>query len=345
MRKVRSPFVDAGELSRREFLRTSALFGASAGSMALLSACGVSPTQVGAQSGELETTMVKLANYPGVCLAPLFMAEDLLRAEGFTDVQYVGSEFDFAMQFAGPSLLNTNPAIKIVGAVDTGCWELFGSDKVKDISDLKGKTIGVGPLGQVEQVYMSLVLAYVGLDPDKDVTWLNRDLGNIPSREEQQKLFTDGKIDAMWAWPPQNQELRAKKIGHTIVDSMIDKPWSQYFCSMITAFGGFADKYPVATKRVVRAVLKAADICDREKERTARAMMDFGVTDNYDYALEAVQMIPFNHWREYDPVDTLRFYALRLHDVGMLKGNPEEVISQVADWHYFNEVKAELKEA
>ena len=33
---------------------------------------------------------------------------------------------------------------------------------------------------------------------------------------------------------------------------------------------------------------------------------------------------PTSQWREYDPEDTLRFYALRLHEVGMIKSTPQK---------------------
>ena len=42
-----------------------------------------------------ETTRVRLFKFPGICLAPTYIAEDLLRAEGFTDVQYLESPKGF----------------------------------------------------------------------------------------------------------------------------------------------------------------------------------------------------------------------------------------------------------
>ncbi len=34
--------------------------------------------------------------------------------------------------------------------------------------------------------------------------------------------------------------------------------------------------------------------------------------------------IPYDKWREYDPEDAMRFYALRLHEVGMIKSSPQK---------------------
>ena len=44
--------------------------------------------------------------------------------------------------------------------------------------------------------------------------------------------------------------------------------------------------------------------------------------------------IPYGQWREYDPEDTVRFYALRLHEVGMIKSSPQKIIAQGTDWRF-----------
>jgi NitT/TauT family transport system substrate-binding protein len=98
-------------------------------------------------------------------------------------------------------------------------------------------------------------------------------------------------------------------------------------------------KNPAATKRVLRALLKATDVCAREPVRAAKLLMDKGYTGNYDYVLEAIKDIPYGQWREYDPEDTLRFYSLRLQEVGMIKSSPQKIIAQGSDWHFLRELK------
>jgi NitT/TauT family transport system substrate-binding protein len=137
--------------------------------------------------------------------------------------------------------------------------------------------------------------------------------------------------------------LRARHIGHVIVNTAVDRPWSDYFCCMLNGNREYVRKYPVATKRVVRAILKAADICATEPARTARRLVDRGVTPRYDYALQTVRELPYDKWREYDPEDTVRFYALRLHEVGLIKSSPNKIIADGTDWRFLDEVKRELK--
>ena len=157
------------------------------------------------------------------------------------------------------------------------------------------------------------------------------------------QLFADGKIDAWLGFPPEPQQLRARKIGHVIVNSSVDRPWSQYYCCMLAGNRDFIRKNPVATKRVLRAVLKATDFCVNDRTAAARRMVDRGFTTEYDYALQTLSEVPYNKWRDYEPEDTIRFFSLRLREVGMIKSNPSKIIAEATDWRFLNEVKRELK--
>jgi len=155
--------------------------------------------------------------------------------------------------------------------------------------------------------------------------------------------FVEGKVDAFLGFPPQPQKVRAQKVGHVIVNTAQDRPWSQHFCCMVVGHREFVRKNPIATKRAIRAILKAADVCALEPERAARYIVNKGYEANYDIALEVVKEVSYNAWRTFDPEDTLRFHALRLHEAGMIKSNPQKLIAQGTDWRFLNELKKELK--
>jgi NitT/TauT family transport system substrate-binding protein len=72
-------------------------------------------------------------------------------------------------------------------------------------------------------------------------------------------------------------------------------------------------------------------------------MVERGVAGNYDYVLQSVKEIGYRKWREYRAEDTMRFWSLRLREVGILKGNPQKLLAQGTDWRFFNELKKELK--
>jgi NitT/TauT family transport system substrate-binding protein len=298
-----------------------------------------------------ETTTVRLAKIPSICIAPQYVAEELLRAEGFTDVRYVTmpaatqhvgiarGEVDFSLHFAAPCIIpiDAGEPITVLAGLHVGCYELFAHEPVRTISDLKGKRVGLQGIGSSEHVFLASMAAYVGLDPARDIEWVTN-----PSDKPLQ-LFAAGKVDAFLGFPPAPQELRASNIGHVVVDSSVDRPWSQYFCCMMAGNTNYIRDYPVATKRVLRAVLKAADFCAAEPERVARRLVDGGFTPRYDYALQALHKLPYDRWRDYDPEDTVRFYALRLHEAGMIRSNPQRIIAEGTDWRFLNELKRELK--
>jgi NitT/TauT family transport system substrate-binding protein len=168
--------------------------------------------------------------------------------------------------------------------------------------------------------------AYVGLDPGRDFHWVT------DPKSKPKDLFIDGKIDAFLGFPPEPQELRDRRIGHVIVNSAVDGPWSQYLCCMVGGNPDYVRNHPVATKRVVRAILKATDLCATEPARAARLLVDGGFTPRYDYALQTLKDNPYDRWREYDAEDTIRFYALRMHEAGMIKSIPQKIIADGTDW-------------
>jgi NitT/TauT family transport system substrate-binding protein len=319
---------------------------------ALASASLVGAANSSAQDGRLETTTVRIAKIAGICIAPQYVADDLLRMEGFTDIRYVATDagvpaalsltrgdVDFTANFASPLIIpiDAGEPITILGGEHIGCFELFANERIRSVADLKGKAVGVQGLGSSQHVYLSLIAAHVGLDPVKDISWITS------ASPKPMELFADGKIDAFLGFPPEPQELRARNIGHVIVNSAIDRPWSQYFCCMLAARQEYVRKYPAATKRVLRAIVKAAELCGTQPERVARRIVDGGFTPRYDHALQTLKEIPYAKWRDYDPEDTIRFYALRLREAGMIKSNPNKIIAEATNWRFVNELKRELK--
>ena len=151
-----------------------------------------------------------------------------------------------------------NPIVLLAG-VHVGCFELVATDQVHAIRDLKGRSVAVSGLGGPDHTFVASMLAHVGVDPRRDVTWVTH-----PATVSM-KLLAEGKIDAFLGFPPIPQELRAKKVGRVVVNSATDRPWSQYFCCIATGNREFVRKHPVATKRALRAILKSADICALEQ--------------------------------------------------------------------------------
>src|SRR2546426_8273578 len=162
--------------SRRRFLGGLTL----AGTTGLL---GLPARRVAAEPPP-ETTRIRLVQIPGICQAPQYVAEELLRSEGFTEVHYLkkagGADIEAALasgeadlngHFAAPLLLRLEAGdpIVILAGLHIGCFELFGTPEVRTIRDLKGKTVAVPALDSARYMFFASMVAYVGLDPRKDV--------------------------------------------------------------------------------------------------------------------------------------------------------------------------------
>ena len=140
----------------------------------------VRPLPALAEEGAPEITSVRIQRSPSICNAPRYVAEQLLRAEGFTDIRYVSTsfafdtvyqsfvhgEFDFITDFA-PVLvyaIDQGMAVTALAGVHAGCFELFANDDIHSIADLRGKAIGVGALRSPQHMFLAPIAAHVGID-------------------------------------------------------------------------------------------------------------------------------------------------------------------------------------
>src|SRR5207248_2852439 len=123
--------------------------------------------------------------------------------------------------------IDAGDPITLLTGVHVGCFELFGNEQLGGIADLKGKSVGVQGLGSLGNTLVVLMAAQVGLDPAKDIQWI------VDPSAKPIDLFVQGKIDAFLAFPPEPQDLRFRQIGRVILNSVTDKPWSDYFCCIL----------------------------------------------------------------------------------------------------------------
>jgi hypothetical protein len=173
-------------------------------------------------------------------------------------------------------------------------------------------------------------------------------IGQAPGFIAEDLLRAEGFIDIRYLYPSESmsvkkEELRARKIGHVILNTTTDQPWSQYFCCLMCGNSEFVDNRPIATKRVLRAIPRANEICATEPEKAARRLVDGGFAKRYDYALQKLTELHYASWRKFDAEDTMRFFALHLHEVGMITSTANKLIAEGTDWRFLNGIKRELK--
>lgn len=325
------------------------------GGLALAGAAGLLGARPGAAAeAPPETRTIRLVRGRSIgCDAPMGVVEELLKAEGFTEIRWVRSDSiagsrhavasgaaDLNAQNVGSymTLIDAHEPVVLLAGTHVGCYELFASTRIRTMRDLKGKSVAVTELRSGRHLFLAAALRYIGLDAAKDVTLVTTPAG------EAMRDFEDGKVDAFMAFPPEPQELRARRVGHVILNTTTDRPWSEYFCCMLAGHRDFIGKHPVATKRAMRAILKAVDVCALEPARVAQRLVDRGDNTWKDgHLLQMLKELPWDRWRTADPESTIRFHALRLHEAGLIKSSPQQIIRRGTDWRFLNEVKKEMK--
>ena len=152
--------------TRRRFLTTMSL------------ACGAALLRtpyVLAAEGVPETTTVRIVKLPSICVAPQYVADELLGAEGFTEIGYVDAagsessamvgrgEADFTLEFAAQTIqtIESGAAVTILAGVHVGCYELFAKDEIRSVNDLKGRTVGVQTGGPAPSTYLTAIAEHL----------------------------------------------------------------------------------------------------------------------------------------------------------------------------------------
>jgi|SRR5271166_1756403 len=123
-------------------------------SLSLAAAAGLFGASRGfADEGAPDTTTVRILKNPGICIAPQYVAEELLRGEGFADIRYVDQgptldlsekighgDADFSLDFAARTIqtIDNGGAIMVLGGVHVGCYELFAKYEIRSVGDLTG---------------------------------------------------------------------------------------------------------------------------------------------------------------------------------------------------------------
>ena len=346
-------------LSRRQVLRGATAFGLAAATGTLLPGCSPDGRDRRLNTlksdGPPETSTIRLYSLPDVqCIAAQYMAEPFLREEGFTDVQYPShspkavletlqkGEFDFAVAYAATviPMIEAGAPLVLLGGVHVGCWQVFANQDITSLRDFRGKTVSLVSARFNDGVFLAMTLNEVGLDLHKDVNIVNH------SPADYARILSSGEVDALVAFPPVSLELRLKGIGKIVISSVTDPPWSNYYCCTAVTTRDWMEKHPAATRRALRAVLKGADVVTNDPDGTARLMVERGYSNNFNYTCDILKEIPYNRiWQDFDPVDSVRFYALRMKQAGLIESTPEEILKKGTDFRYLNELKLELKEA
>ena len=254
----------------------------------------------------------------------------MLDAGGIDIVAPVAPDLAIAIDRGAP--------ITILGGLHVGCIDIFAQDRIASLHELRGARLLSTHEGGSSHIFLSTVISYVGMDPATDVEWVYE-----PDYAKWAGLFADDMVDVVNAFTAMNYDMRELGVGHVILNTTVDDPWRHFYCCMIATHRDFVLGNPVATKRALRAIARAQDFCSRDPDAAAVRAVELGATDRSDYARRVMADIPYGAWREFDPAASLRFYALRLREAGLVTLTPSEILERGTDFSFLEELRREMK--
>jgi len=349
-------------IGRRELLRRSAALGVLLASVDALAACASPAATIASASPTprlsptptplppAETTTFRVAGAP--CDAPIMAAERYLRDEGFTEITItdggsaaalVAGKLDVTILFP-PSLANalqSGQKVVALGGLHPGCSEIWAQQNIPALTDLRGKTIVVRAktLADLGYSYTALVLKQAGVDP-KDVNFV------VQADADPVKLYLAGKNDAVFVATTSAAALKANPAnkGHVVHSQVMDAPWSTLDCCILATSEDWYRANPIAAKRALRAMYRAADALPADRADAAKLATDkglFGGTANYANVREAANMVPLD-WRTSDPEKAVRFFAPLLTGTGLMTLGADDMV-RALDLRILGELKSELR--
>lgn len=341
-------------IARREFLGLGLGAVAAATVGEVLASCGSAVTGM-ARSTPLpppETKTIRL-NF-SVCDAPLMVAEPYLREEGFTDIQLsdinpqltalANGKSDVAVPFVATlaAAVDAGKPYIGIGQLHPGCVELWAPQSVASLTELRGRTVVVNSKTPnfIANIFIFLALKNAGVDPS-EVNFV------VDPSADLTKLYLEGKSDLLFQWGMGAVAFHSNpaNTGHVVLDQAMDPAWSHEDCCVIATTSDWFTANPVAARRVLRAIYRAADSLPGDRLNAARMATDnglFGGGKNLALVRGAANMVPYG-WREYDLARSMRFHARLMDSVGLLNLTPDQAVARAVDARIAKNLATELK--
>jgi NitT/TauT family transport system substrate-binding protein len=180
---------------------------------------------------------------------------------------------------------------------------------IKSIEDLKGKKIGGFP-GPTATTFGKMVLTKFGLDPEKDVQWIELPASNHLSALESKT------VDALFSYEPTStqavMEKNAVKLLPGAVESYVIEPWQ---AGVWVVKDDFLKNHPAVAKNFILAIYDAVDFIRQNPDSAKSSLLKYTAI-KLDVARQTPN-IPFTKLSEVD-VTTLQKYANLHTEKGLL---------------------------
>lgn len=222
-----------------------------------------------------ELTKIVVSEFRNVSWSAAYVAE----ANGYYEEE--GLEVEWALYDDGPiafqgmhggdsqfCLLSQEPVLKaqqeglestfIYTVLDTRLYGFVSNSEIEKVEDLKGKTIFAGMQGSAPYSFVSSILREAGLDPEKDVTFVNMDYG------ASMAALQAGQIQASYINTDNRVEISQMDVN-VLVDTANPEDAEKYLASevfpgeIICATTKYVNENPETVQAFVNAVSKATE--------------------------------------------------------------------------------------
>ncbi len=256
-----------------------------------------------------EDYTLKIAYNNSLCEAPIQMGVEkgFFEAEGLkfemvkVDAAHMPEAIGSGQIDAGFGLLgkylqpiDNGLDIKITAGIHTGCIKVLvpQNSPIKTVSDLKGKKIGTTGLGAAAPTIItrrSLYHAGLNAAPDNcDAEFV------VYSGSDLAQALANGAVDAIANGDPQASLSEKEYNLRPIIDTATDDEYKNEYCCISFVTGDIAKNHPEIADKFTRAIMKASQWVEENKEETAKiqiekewvagdASFNASVLSNYSY--------------------------------------------------------------
>lgn len=280
-------------LNRREFLKSSimgaAMLTGAAEIFSLLSGCieqkaDIASGSESANNAAVEKPDLTVGFLPITCATPIIAAAPLgfyqkyglnvtlKKFGGFAEIRdaFIAGEIDAAhllspMTIAlfmglGSAKINTRLAAteNINGQSIT--MSLKHKDRLKEIKDLKGMTIGIPFEYSIHNLLLRHFLTVGGLNPDKDVAL------RVTRPPDMLALTASNNLDGFIVSDPFNQRAVKENIG--FIYKLTEDLWPNHPCCAFAVKQEFIDKYPKTYHTLLKSIVDSTNFCSEDGHRS-----------------------------------------------------------------------------
>jgi NitT/TauT family transport system substrate-binding protein len=163
-------------------------------------------------------------------------------------------------------------------------YELFVASDINSAADLRGKVVGISRFGSSSDVATRLALNHLGLDADRDVTYIQ-----VGSLAERMAAMRTGQLAAAVASPPYNTTLRRMGLRSILDLAKLGEPALN---NVGFARATWLKENPTTAQAFVNGVIEGIHHAKTNREYSERVMAQYlklddveAVSDSYDYYL------------------------------------------------------------